>query len=100
MVDSFAGAAGLPYRERISPQGVPAMIRILVLEDGQWNRAGFSALLNSEPDIALVGTADIESEIAPLAAQFAPDVVLVNTDYMVSQILPKVAELNAAAPKC
>jgi two-component system response regulator DesR len=71
-----------------------------MLEDGQWNRAGFATLLNREPDIALVGTADIESEIAPLAAQFAPDVVLVNTDYMVSQILPKVAELKAAAPKC
>lgn len=47
-----------------------------------------------------MGAADIESEIAPLAAQFTPDVVLVNTDYMVSQILPKVAELKAAAPTC
>ncbi|GAA0923815.1 DNA-binding response regulator [Virgisporangium aurantiacum] len=76
------------------------MIRVLMLEDGQWNRAGFSTLLNREPDIALVATADIELEIAPLAAQFAPDVVLVNTDLMVSQILPKVAELKSAAPKC
>jgi two-component system, NarL family, response regulator DesR len=76
------------------------MIRVLMLEDGQWNRAGFATLLNREPDIALVATADIELEIAPLAAQFTPDVVLVNTDYMVSQILPKVAELKAAAPKC
>jgi two-component system response regulator DesR len=71
-----------------------------MLEDGQWNRAGFSTLLGREADIVLVGSADIEMEIAPLAAQFSPDVVLVNTDYMVSQILPKVAELKAAAPKC
>lgn len=76
------------------------MIRVLLLEDGQWNRAGFAALLGREQGIALVATVDVESEIAPLAAQFAPDVVLINTDYMVSQILPKVAELKAALPTC
>lgn len=76
------------------------MIRVLLLEDGRWNRAGFSTLLGREQDIVLVGTADIESEIAALAARFAPDVVLINTDYMVSQILPKVAELKTAAPTC
>src|SRR5688572_24982930 len=76
------------------------MIRVLMLEDGQWNRAGFATLLNREPDIALVASADIELGIAALAAQFTPDVVLVNTDFMVSQILPKVAELKTAAPKC
>jgi len=48
----------------------------------------------------IVGNADIESSIAPLATQLVPDVVVVNTDYMVSQILPIVAELKAAQPNC
>jgi two-component system, NarL family, response regulator DesR len=100
MVD--AGMALLAYGNgsEFFRKGFPAMIRVLLLEDGQWNRAGFPALLGREQGIILVGTADIESDIVPLAAQFTPDVVLVNTDYMVSQILPKVAELKTAAPRC
>lgn len=76
------------------------MIRVLLLEDGQWGRGGLAHLLAREEGIVIVGNADIESSIAPLATQLVPDVVVVNTDYMVSQILPIVAELKAAQPNC
>lgn len=76
------------------------MIRVLLLEDGQWGRGGLAHLLAREEGIVIVGNADIESSIAPLATKLVPDVVVVNTDYMVSQILPIVAELKAAQPNC
>jgi len=76
------------------------VIRVLLLEDGQWGRGGLAHLLAREEGIVIVGNADIESSIAPLATQLVPDVVVVNTDYMVSQILPIVAELKAAQPNC
>jgi two-component system, NarL family, response regulator DesR len=76
------------------------VIRVLLLEDGQWGRGGLATLLAREDGIVIVGNADIESSIAPLASQLVPDVVVVNTDYMVSQILPIVAELKAAQPNC
>ena len=76
------------------------MIRVLLLEDGQWSRGGLATLLAREEGIVIVGNADIESSIAPLATRLVPHVVVVNTDYMVSQILPIVAELKAAQPNC
>jgi two-component system, NarL family, response regulator DesR len=76
------------------------VIRVLVLEDGQWTRGGLATLLSREEDIAIVGNADIETSIGPLATHLAPDVVVLNTDYMVSQILPLVSELKAVRPAC
>jgi two-component system response regulator DesR len=76
------------------------VIRILLLEDGQWGRGGLATLLSREDGIVVVGNADIEQSIGPLATHLVPDVVLVNTDYMVSQILPIVAELKTVLPSC
>jgi two-component system response regulator DesR len=76
------------------------VIRVLLLEDGQWGRGGLATLLAREDGIVIVGNADIEASIAPLATQLVPNVVVVNTDYMVSQILPIVGELKAAQPNC
>jgi two-component system, NarL family, response regulator DesR len=76
------------------------VIRVLVLEDGQWARGGLATLLGREDDIVVVGNADVEMSIGPLATHLAPDVVVVNTDYMVSQILPLVAELKTVQPAC
>ena len=76
------------------------MIRVLLLEDGQWGRGGLATLLSREEGVVIVGNADIESNVGPLATQLGPDVVIVNTDYMVSQILPVVSELTAAQPNC
>ena len=76
------------------------MIRVLLLEDGQWGRGGLATLLSREEGVVIVGNADIESNVGPLATQLGPDVVIVNTDYMVSQILPIVAELKAVTPGC
>jgi two-component system response regulator DesR len=76
------------------------VIRVLLLEDGQWVRGGLATLLAREEGIVVVGNADIESSIGPLADRMQPDVVVVNTDYMVSQILPIVSELKAAQPNC
>jgi two-component system response regulator DesR len=72
------------------------VIRVLLLEDGQWGRGGLATLLAREDGIVIVGNADIDSNMIELTAQVTFDVVVVNTDYMVSQILPIISELKSA----
>ena len=54
------------------------MIRVVIADDQQLIRAGFSALLASEADIDVVGEAATGSEAVDLVARLRPDVVLMD----------------------
>ncbi|MFJ4367593.1 response regulator [Streptomyces chartreusis] len=60
----------------MSPDRMP--VRILVCDDHAVVRAGLLALLDSAPDIEVVGEAGTGEEALALAAKLAPDVVLMD----------------------
>jgi DNA-binding NarL/FixJ family response regulator len=55
-----------------------AKIRVVIADDQQLIRAGFSALLASEPDIDVVGEAATGTEAVRLVQHLRPDVVLMD----------------------
>jgi DNA-binding NarL/FixJ family response regulator len=59
-------------------EGVPGMIRVLVADDQQLLRAGFRVILESEPDIEVVGEAADGVEVLEVARDTRPDVVLMD----------------------
>jgi DNA-binding NarL/FixJ family response regulator len=52
--------------------------RIVIADDQAMVRAGFAALLDSQPDLAVVGQASNGEEAVALVAEQAPDVVLMD----------------------
>jgi len=54
------------------------MIRVLVVEDQPVLRAGFTAIVDAEPDLTVVGQAGDGATAVDLAASLAPDVVLMD----------------------
>ena len=54
------------------------MIRVIIADDQQLIRAGFRALLESEPDIDVVGEAATGNAVVRLATELKPDVVLMD----------------------
>ena len=65
------------------------MIRILLADDQSLVRAGFRALLESEPDLEVVGEAGNGEEAVELARSLRPDVVLMDVR------MPRVDGLEA-----
>jgi len=51
------------------------MIRVLLVDDHAMLRAGFRAILSTQPDIEVVGEAATGAEAVTLAAQLHPDVI-------------------------
>jgi DNA-binding NarL/FixJ family response regulator len=58
--------------------GPPSPIRIVVADDHQVVRTGFAALLDTQPDFTVVGTASDGAEAVTVARELRPDVVLMD----------------------
>lgn len=56
------------------------MIRVLVVDDQELVRSGFRIILESEPDIEVVGEAADGAEAVALAAETAPDVICMDVE--------------------
>ena len=54
------------------------MISIVVADDHEVVRAGFAALLDTQPDFTVLGTAADGAEAVRLCGELAPDVVLMD----------------------
>ena len=54
------------------------MIRVMVVDDQELVRAGFTAILDGEPDIEVVAQAADGAAVLALAQQVRPDVVLMD----------------------
>lgn len=56
------------------------MIRVLVVDDQALVRSGFRIILESEPDLAVVGEASNGAEAVELAAELRPDVICMDVE--------------------
>ena len=56
----------------------PPRVRIIVADDHQVVRTGFAALLDTQPDFSIIGTARDGAEAVRLGRELAPDVVLMD----------------------
>src|SRR5690625_4198006 len=70
--------------------GQGGTVRVLVVDDQSMIRAGFAALLDAQPGITVVGTADDGLGITEMVRRTQPDVVLMDIR------MPKMNGLDAA----
>jgi DNA-binding NarL/FixJ family response regulator len=73
------------------------MIRVLVVDDHPIVRQGLVAVLDDEPDFAVVGSASSAEEAVALAAGLRPDVVLLDLELSGPDgvaAIPRLAEVS------
>jgi len=74
------------------------LIRILIVEDHPAVRAGLAALLDAEPDLAVVGLADSAADVWPKLYGGAPDLVLLDYHLPLSDGLTVCSRLKREVP--
>jgi DNA-binding NarL/FixJ family response regulator len=80
---------------------MPEMLRLLVADDQAVVRMGFTAMLDSQPDMSVVGTAQDGQQAVRMAREFRPDVVLMDIRMPVLDGIEATRQLSQseAAPK-
>jgi two-component system, NarL family, response regulator NreC len=79
--------------------GMAALIRVLVCDDHALVRSGVRALLEREPDLAIVGEAADAEEAIVLLGSSRPDVLLLDVIMPGRTGIEALADLLAAAPE-
>ena len=74
-------------------------IKVLIVDDQAMIRSGFTALLNAQPDITVVGDASDGAAAVELAAQTNPDVVLMDVRMPVMDGIAATAQILDQLPQ-